>query len=102
MGLDGGEDLVEEVPAAGLVSVGGVVALAEQDGDELGAGLEVDAAFADGFEAAVELDGSTAVAVAQQSPLLLFPDPQPARHVIVASAITTTLQRFTSSDRLTT
>jgi hypothetical protein len=73
--LDGGEDLVEEVSSAGLVAVGGVVSLAEKDGDELGAGLEVDAALADGFEAAVEVDGSTAVAVAQQSPLLLLSDP---------------------------
>jgi hypothetical protein len=47
---------------------GGVVALAAQDGDELGAGVEESAAFADRLEAAVQLERAGAVAVAEQAP----------------------------------
>jgi hypothetical protein len=43
--------------------------LAAKDGDELGAGLEEAAAFADGLEAAVELEGSGAAAVAEKPPV---------------------------------
>src|SRR2546428_2873857 len=83
-GLEAGEDLVEEVMPAGLVSFGGVVSLAEEDGDELGAGLEVDAGLADGLEAAVEFDGPAAVAVAEQSPLLLLADAELGGVLLVA------------------
>ena len=44
---------------------GGVVALAEQDGHELRAGVEVDAGLADGLEGAVEFGWAGAVAVAE-------------------------------------
>jgi hypothetical protein len=64
-GVDGGESAV--------VTLAGVVALAQDDGRELGSGGEVDAGFAHGFELAVELDGTGAVAVAEQSALHLDP-----------------------------
>jgi hypothetical protein len=44
-----------------------VVSLAEQDGDELGSGLEVGAGLAGGFHAAVEFGGSGAEAVAEHA-----------------------------------
>jgi hypothetical protein len=47
---------VVEGGAVGLLVVSGVVALAKQDGDELGSGVEVGAGFADGFHPAVEFD----------------------------------------------
>ena len=53
--------------ADGVGVSGGVVALAAQDGDELGAGLVEAAPFADGLEAALELEWSGAVTVAEQS-----------------------------------
>ncbi len=53
LGVDGGEKIGEQGGAIGLVVVGCVVALAVQDGDELRAGLEEAAAFADGLELAV-------------------------------------------------
>jgi hypothetical protein len=65
--VDGGE-------SAG-VTLAGVVALAQDDGRELGSGGEVHTGFAHGFELAVELDGSGAVAVAEQSALYLDPEP---------------------------
>jgi hypothetical protein len=40
------DEVVEEGGAVGLVVVAGVVALAEEDGDELGSGSEVGAGFA--------------------------------------------------------
>jgi hypothetical protein len=48
-----------------VVVGGGVVALAVQDGDELGAGLVEAASFADRLEPAVQLERSGAVAVAE-------------------------------------
>src|SRR5215213_5729445 len=69
--VDDVDQLVVE-PGARRVGVGGgVVALAAQDGDELGTGLVEAAAFADGLEAAVELERSGAVAVAEQPPVEL-------------------------------
>ena len=59
--------VVEEGGSVGLVVVVGVVALAEEDGHELGAGVEVGAGFAGGFHAAVELDGSGAQSVAEHA-----------------------------------
>jgi hypothetical protein len=47
----------------------GVVALASEDGEELGAGLVEPAAFADGLEPAVEFEGPGAVAVAEEPPV---------------------------------
>ena len=64
--VDDADEFVVEVGADGVGVGGGVVALAAQDGDELGAGLVEAAAFADGLEAAVELERSGAVAVAEQ------------------------------------
>ena len=57
----------EEVGPVGLVVLAGVVALAGEDGDELGAGLEEAASFADRFVGAVERCGPVAVAVAEES-----------------------------------
>jgi hypothetical protein len=61
------DEPVEEDGAIGLVVVAGVVALAQQDGDELGSGGEVGARFAGRFHAAVELDGSCAQPVAEHA-----------------------------------
>ena len=61
------DDLVEEGGAVGLVVVACVVSLAEQDGDELGPGLEVAAGLAGGFHAAFELDRAGAESVAEHA-----------------------------------
>ena len=61
------DELVEKGCPVGLVSVAGVVALAEEDGHEIGAGLEVGAGLADRFHAAVELRGAGAEAVAEET-----------------------------------
>jgi len=67
--IDDVDQLVVE-PGSSVVGVGGgVVALAAQDGDERRSGLVEAAAFADGLEAAVELEWSGAVAVAEQPPV---------------------------------
>jgi hypothetical protein len=68
--VDAGEEPVEQVGAVGLVMFGGVVALAEQGGPELDAGLEERAGFADGFEGAVEFGWAGAAAVAEQAVVL--------------------------------
>jgi hypothetical protein len=47
--------------------LGGVVALVEQGGPELDAGLEEGAGFADGFEGAVQFGWAGAVAVAEEA-----------------------------------
>ena len=47
--------------------ISGVVALAQEDGDELGAGGEVAARLACGFHAALELDGPGAQPVAEHA-----------------------------------
>ena len=65
--VDAGQEPGEQVGAVGLVVVGGVVALALQDGPELDAGLEEGAGFADGFEGAVEFGWAGAVAVAEEA-----------------------------------
>jgi hypothetical protein len=75
LGVDVLEEAVEELDPSGLVAFGGVVALAEEDGHEVGSGGEVDTGFADGLEAAVELDGAGAVAVAEQSAVHLEAEP---------------------------
>ena len=49
-GVDPVEELVVDSGEAGVVSLVGVVALAQDDECELGSGGEVDAGFADGFE----------------------------------------------------
>jgi hypothetical protein len=61
------EEAVEEGFAVGLVVVVGVVALAEDDGHELGSGLEVGAGLARGFHSAFELDGPGAESVAEHA-----------------------------------
>ena len=48
------EQIREEICAVGLLAFDGVVALAGQDRDELGSGVEEAAAFADRFVGAVE------------------------------------------------
>ncbi len=67
----GGVEVVEEVgeePGSfALVVVGGVVALADEHGHELGVSLEEAAAFADRFVDAVEGGGAVAVPVAEES-----------------------------------
>ena len=55
--VDDAHEVVVELCAGEVGVVGGVVALAAQDGDELGAGLEEAAALADGLEPAVGLEG---------------------------------------------
>jgi hypothetical protein len=54
--VDSGEELGEQLLAAGLAMAGGVVVLGLEGGAEFDAGLEVCAGFADGFESAVQPD----------------------------------------------
>jgi hypothetical protein len=61
------EESVEEGGAVGLVVLAGVVALAEQDGSELDAGVEVGAGLAGRFHPALEFDGASAQAVAEHA-----------------------------------
>ena len=61
------DDVAEEVGSLWLVVLGGVVALAGEDGDELGSGLEEAAAFAHGFVDTVERGGPVAVSVAEEA-----------------------------------
>lgn len=65
--IDLGEEVVEELGSSGLAVFGGMVSLSEEDGLEGFVGGEVGAFFADGFEAAVELDGSGAESVAEEA-----------------------------------
>lgn len=50
--------------------VGGVIVLTAEDGEELRAGLEEAAAFADALERAVERDGPRAVPVPEETPMV--------------------------------
>jgi hypothetical protein len=59
------EEFVEEGCSVGLVVVSGVVALTDEDGDELGAGAKIGAGLAGTLHAAVEFDGPGAQAVAE-------------------------------------
>jgi hypothetical protein len=61
------DDGVEEVGPVGLVTLAGVVSLAEQDGNELWSGGEVGARLADVLHATVELGGAGAHAVAEHA-----------------------------------
>ena len=72
--VDDSDELVVERGASHVGVGNGVVALATEDGDELRTGFVEAAAFADGLESAVELDGSGAVAVAEEPsmPCVLF------------------------------
>jgi len=63
--IESSEQSVEHFLAAQLSFGGGVVALRLQGGAEFDGGLEEGAGFADGFEVAVQADGSGAVAVAE-------------------------------------
>ena len=65
--IESGEQSVEHFLAAELSFLGGVVALCLQRRAEFDGGLEESAGFADGFEVAVQADGSGAVAVAEHS-----------------------------------
>ncbi len=65
--VEAGEQSVEHFLAAQLSFLGGVVALCLQGGAEFDGGLEEGAGFADGFEVAVQADGSGAVAVAEHA-----------------------------------
>ena len=80
--VDAVEEAVEELGAVVLVAVEGVVALASQDRDELGSGVEEPASFADRLEAAVERGGPRAVSVAEQPSVVsgeVTPDATPSR-----------------------
>lgn len=66
MVVDAVEQAREDLGSVVSVSFGGVVSLASRDRDELGAGVEEAASFADGLEVAVECGGAGAVAVAEQ------------------------------------
>lgn len=61
------EELCEDVGPVVVAVIDGVVVLASEDLDELGAGVVDAAAFADGLELAVERDGSGAVPVAEEA-----------------------------------
>ncbi|EUA42901.1 phage integrase family protein [Mycobacterium xenopi 3993] len=65
--VEAGEQSVEHFLAAELSFLGGVVALCLQSRAEFDGGLEESARFADGFEVAVQADGSGAVAVAEHA-----------------------------------
>src|SRR5271166_61759 len=65
--IESGEQSVEHFLAAELSFLGGVVALCLQGRAEFDGGLEESAGFADGFEVAVQADGSGAVAVAEHA-----------------------------------
>ncbi|BDB42130.1 hypothetical protein IWGMT90018_25760 [Mycobacterium kiyosense] len=65
--IESGEQPIEHFLAAELSFLGGVVALCLQSRAELDGGLEESAGFADGFEVAVQADGSGAVAVAEHA-----------------------------------
>ena len=67
--VDDSDEFVVEGGADNVVVGCGVIALAAQDGDEVGAGLVEATAFADGLEPAVELQGSGAVTVAEKPPM---------------------------------
>ena len=73
--LGAGDEVVVEAGAVGLVVGVGVVSLAEEDGHELGSGVEVGAGLADGFHAAVEFDGAGAHAVAEHAGVALLAEP---------------------------
>jgi len=64
------EEALEELSPVLLAVVDGVFALAPQDGQELGPGLEKAAAFADGLEGAIEADRTGAVTVPQEPAVL--------------------------------
>jgi hypothetical protein len=68
------EEVVEERSSVGLVVVAGVVTLAEEDGNELGSGVEVGAGLARGFHAALELDGPGAQSVAEHAGVCFAPE----------------------------
>ena len=72
--FDFGEELFEEGDTVGLVVVAGMVSLAEDDGNELGSGLEVRARLARGFHAAFELDRSGAQSVAEHARVGFAPE----------------------------
>src|SRR6185437_14362214 len=59
------DEPVEQGGLVGLAVVAGVVALADQDGQELGAGAEVGAGLAGGLQTAVQLRWSCAQPVAE-------------------------------------
>ena len=61
------DEFVEEGGFGLVASFGSVVALASEEGDELGSGLEEPALLADGFVDAVDAEGPVAVAVAEEA-----------------------------------
>jgi hypothetical protein len=73
--VESGEQSVEDLLAAELSFVGGVVALGLQGGAELDGGLEEGAGLADRFEVAVQPDRSGAVAVAEHAAVHLGAQP---------------------------
>ena len=67
---DSFDEVVEEPTPVALTALVGVLALALQDRDELGTGLEETTPFADALEDAVEQGGPRAVTVGQQSAMV--------------------------------
>ena len=68
---DSFDEAVEELAAGALTAFIGVLALALQDGEELRAGLEEAAAFADALEGAAEKSRPRAVTIGEQSVVIV-------------------------------
>ncbi len=68
--VDAVDEAVEELSPVLLTVADGVISLPAKDGQELGAGLEEAAPFADGLEVAVEPGRSGAVTVTQETTML--------------------------------
>ncbi len=63
---DSFDEAVEELTTVALTTFVGVLALALQDGEELGSGLEEAAPLTDALEGAAEKSGPRAVSVGEQ------------------------------------
>jgi len=72
---------------SGWPVVAGVVALADQDGQELGAGAEVGAGLAGGLQAAVEFGGAGAQAVAEHPGVCFAAQPGHAGGLVVGGQL---------------
>jgi len=77
------DEPVEQRGPAGLAVVAGVVALADQNWQELGAGAEVGAGLAGGLHAAVEFGGAGAQAVAEHPGVCFAAQPGHAGGLVV-------------------
>src|SRR5205807_6088537 len=86
-GLGALDEPVEQGGPVGLSVVAGVVALADQDGQELGAGAEVGAGLAGGFHPAVQLGGAGAQAVAEHAGVRFAAEPGHAGALVVGGQL---------------